>query len=135
MKLYFRKKGESSHIKFKKKEGSTSNSYKNELETETNIINQSKNKKMEHFEKINFDTFLYYFEEASDNGTRIRTSDPEKWRNFQYENKIYQFVVEKAIKELPGCKMTIIETGIGKGLYLYSWNMDNPNSNYCYKYK
>lgn len=90
---------------------------------------------MENFEKINFDKFLDYFEDANDNGTRVRMSDYERWQQFHSENNIDRLIVDKATYKLRGCKMTIIEKGIGKGLYIYSWNMDNPDSNYCYRYK
>jgi len=90
---------------------------------------------MENFEKINFDTFLDYFEEANDNGFRIRMGEYDRWWNFVENNDISFLLVSDAISLLPDSKVTIIEEGKGKGLFLYSWNMDNSNSNYCYKYK
>ncbi len=90
---------------------------------------------MENVEKINFDTFLDYFEEANVNGYRIRMSDPEKWKQFHYINNINRSSVDKIIGMLPSCKVTIIGQGAGKGLYVYSWNTEEPSSNVCFKYK
>lgn len=91
---------------------------------------------MENFEKINFDTFLDYFEDANDNGTRIRTDDKERWDKFLTQNEISSQIVREAIMTLPnGSKVCIIERGNNKGLYLYSWNTNFPEGNYSYKYK
>jgi hypothetical protein len=106
--------------------------FSNKLYEEVNMSSM----KLMAFEKINFDTFLDYFEEADKLGTRVRMKDKQRFQLFIVSNGIGDYEVQLAIQELgPGCKVTIIESGKGKGLYLYSWDTSRPYDNYAYRYK
>ena len=90
---------------------------------------------MGYFKEIDFDKFLDYFEVAKDQATRIRTRERPRLQEFYEANDINEIEIMNFIAQHPGCKITIIESGFGKGVYIYSWDTDNPYNNYAYKYE
>lgn len=90
---------------------------------------------MGEFVKINYDGFLSIFEEADRYETRIRGNDIFRSKEFFLENNISEEEVKEFISSKPGCKITIIDTNeTVRGVYIYSWNISNPDENYAYLY-
>ena len=92
---------------------------------------------MANFERINYDRFLDYLEEAEEHNRILKGYHTVKeQQQFVKDNKIDDYVIALKMAELgPDTKKVIIKNGLNKGYYIFSWYRDRPNDNFAFKFK
>lgn len=91
---------------------------------------------MDKFKKINYDTFLDYLEDASDNNRLLKGYHTGKEKEqFVKDHNIDDYYIALTMSKLgSNCKKVIIKNGIHKGYYIFSDVRSNSFDNYAYEY-
>jgi hypothetical protein len=84
---------------------------------------------MSHFTEIAFETALFFFEQAEENGCRWRLGDFSTAKWLQKNNINFDEIVSFS-KNMPDSKIVVIGEGSSEGFYIYSQKQKT-----CYKFE